>query len=69
MGYKRKPIDTAKTMSKKYVRYEEGAERYSMGVTKFMQLAREADAIYKIDHITLVNCDRFEAFLEGFRGF
>ena len=66
MGYKRKEIDTAKTMKKKYVRYEEGAERYSIGITKFMQLAREAGAVIKVDRISLVNCDKFEAFLESF---
>ena len=54
---------------KKFVRYREGAERYSMGLSKFQQLAREAGAVYKIDNIVLVNCEVFEAYLETFREF
>ena len=30
-------------------------------------VAREAKAVYKIDHTVLVNCEIFEKFLEGFR--
>ena len=28
--------------AKKFVRYQEGAEKYSMGLTKFTELAKEA---------------------------
>ena len=37
-----------KQNSKKYVRYPEGAEMYSMSLSKFQQLAKDAKAIYKI---------------------
>lgn len=56
-----------KTGRKKFVRYKEGAELYSMCQTKFEQLAREAKAIYKVDKLVLVNCDVFEEYLETFR--
>lgn len=52
---------------KKFVRYQEGAEKYSMGLTKFTALAKEAKAVYKIDKVTLVNCEIFERYLESFR--
>ena len=57
---------------KKFVRYKEGAEIYkaiideNVVVTKFRNLAKEAQAIYKIDGMVLVNCEIFEKFLEGF---
>ena len=47
--------------------YKEGAEKYSLGLTKFQALAKEAKAVYKIDGIALVNCEIFEKFLETFR--
>ena len=52
---------------KKFVRYKEGAEKYSLGLTKFQELAKEAKAVYKVDKIVLVNCEIFEKFLETFR--
>lgn len=65
----RSKVDETKKAAKKWVRYSEGAERYSMGVSKFMELAKEAKAVYKVDKIVLVNCDIFDKFLETFREF
>lgn len=62
-------VKEVKNIAKKFVRYKEGAELYSMGHCKFEQLAREAGATYKIDGIVLVNCEIFEEFLETFREF
>ena len=56
-----------KKKERKYIRYKDGAERYSIGVTKFMQLAKEAKAVYKIDGVVLVNTEIFEKYLQGFR--
>ena len=67
MGYKRKDVEQTKQYAKKFVRYKEGAEMYSLGLTKFQELAKEAKAVYKIDGIALVNCEIFEKFLESFR--
>ena len=67
MGYPKPKTDAVKKKDRKFVRYAEGAEKYSIGKTKFIALAREAKAVYKIDHTALVNCEIFEKFLEGFR--
>ena len=53
--------------AKCYVRYKEGAELYSIGLTKFQQLVKEAGAVIKVDKLVLVDCRRFEEFLESFR--
>ena len=39
----------------KFVRYSEGAEMYHMGVSKFMQMAKDAKAIYKLGQLVLMN--------------
>ena len=67
MGYRRKSAETTNQYAKKFVRYKEGAEKYSLGITKFQILAKEAKAVYKIDGVALVNCELFEKFLETFR--
>lgn len=53
--------------NKKYIRLNEGAGMYGMGISKFTQLSKEAKAYYKIDRLVLVNCEIFEKYLEGFR--
>ncbi len=60
MGFARKDVEATKKMEKKFVRYPEGAEKYSLGLTKFQALAKEAKAVYKIDKVALVNCEIFE---------
>ena len=67
MGSNRKDVEKTKMDSKKFERYQEGAEKYSIGLTKFQQLAKEANALYKVDKIVLVNCEIFERYLETFR--
>ncbi len=42
MGYARKDVEKTKKIAKKFVRYQEGAELYSIGLTKFQELAKEA---------------------------
>ena len=51
---------TKKTNNKRFVRYSEGAEMYSMSVSKFMQLAKDAKACYKVNQLVLVNLDIME---------
>ena len=48
MGYSRKDVEKSKMNAKKFVRYQEGAEKYSLGLTKFQELAKEAKAVYKM---------------------
>ena len=69
MGFRRSDVEKTKAATKKFVRYKEGAERYSIGLTKFQALAKEAGAVYKIDKIALVNCDLFEKYLETFHDY
>ncbi|MCM1159224.1 MAG: DUF6462 family protein [Bacteroidales bacterium] len=65
---KKNPVDyDIKVTDKKYVRYKEGAERYSMGLHTFQELAKEANAIYRVRKIVLVNTEIFEEFLENFK--
>ena len=66
MAYSRKDVEKTKQNVKELVRYQEGAEKYSMGLTKFTALAKEAKAVYKIDKVALANCEIFERYLESF---
>lgn len=52
---------------KRFVRYKEGAELYSMCQTKFEEIAKEAGAVYKLNKLVLVNCDILDDYLETFR--
>ena len=53
----------------KFVRYSEGAEMYHMGVSKFMQMAKDAKAIYKLGQLVLVNLKIFDMlmYLQSFQ--
>lgn len=50
----------------KFVRYSEGAEMYHMGLSKFMQVAKDAKAIYKVGQLVLVNLKILDEYLETF---
>ena len=52
---------------KKFVRYEEGAKIYSMGLHSFQELAKEANAVYHVKRIVLVNTEVIDAYMETFR--
>lgn len=56
-----------KTNNKRFVRYNEGAEMYSMSLSKFQQLAKDAKACYKVNQLVLVNLDIIDEYLETFR--
>lgn len=56
-----------KDMKKRFVRYKEGADYYSIGKTKYIQMTKDAGACYKLDKLVLVNCDIFEEYLETFK--
>jgi len=49
-----------------FVRYPEGAEMYSMSLSKFQQLAKDAKACYKMNRLVLVNLDILDEYLETF---
>lgn len=66
MGYSYKTYSETKDVMKKYVNATEGAIIYSLGKTRFMTLAKEAGALYKVGNSALVNTEIFEDYLERF---
>ncbi len=71
MAKKRKEVPELEKMlqfgRKKFVRYEEGAQMYSVGLHTFQELAKEANAIYHVKRIVLVNTELIDEYLETFR--
>lgn len=73
MANKRKSVEVAELekmvrgCGKKFVRYEEGAKLYSMGLHTFQQLAKDAGAVYHVKRVVLVNTQIIDEFLEAFR--
>ena len=67
---KRKRIEdlaeVVKKGKKKYVRYAEGAELYSIGLHTFENLAKEAKAIRRVRGVVLCNTEKIDAFIESF---
>ena len=55
-----------KMKDKRFVRYADGAEMYSMSLSKFQQLAKDAQACYKVNQLVLVNLDIIDEYLETF---
>ena len=53
---------------KKWVRYDEGAVLYSMGIHSFMDLANEAKAVYRVKRICLVNTEKLDEYIEVMYG-
>ena len=56
-------------IEKKFVRYGEGAQLYSMSQSTFEKLAKEAKAIYKYNKLVLVNTEKIDQYLELFHEF
>ena len=57
----------ARNKDKRFVRYKDGAEMYSMSLSKFQQLAKDANACYKVNQLVLVNLDILDEYLETYR--
>ena len=66
MAYSYRTYSDTKEVMKKYVNATEGAVIYSIGKTRFMTLAGEAGAIYKVGNSALVNTEVFEQYLEQY---
>ncbi|MCF0127786.1 MAG: hypothetical protein HUJ70_04410 [Pseudobutyrivibrio sp.] len=68
--YQRKQPDKLESLldggKKKWVRYDEGAQIFSLGVHTFMKIAKEAGAVYHIGHIVLVNLEKVDEYMEIF---
>ena len=72
MAYKRRKVESLEIAvnsgTKKYVRYNEGADLYSMGIHGFTDLAKEAGAGRKINGVCLVNIDILNEYIEEMYG-
>lgn len=66
-----KVSSTNKLVHKKYVRIGEGSIIYSIGHHRFIEMARAAGAVYKINEGTggtvLINLELFDDYMEQFR--
>lgn len=73
MGRTRKKPDTdhmkslVKDGRKKFVRYDEGAILYSVGLNTFRKIAQDAGALYHLGRTVLVNTELVDEYLEHFR--
>ena len=56
----------AKVDKKRFVRYDEACEIYSMGLTKLKEIARDAGAMYKLNRLVLINLDKMDEYVETF---
>ena len=67
MSKPRVRLEITKRKPKRFVRADEGAELYSLGMTTFRKLAEEAGAVYKVNKRVLVNTVEFEENLQKYR--
>lgn len=56
-------IELSKYRVKKYVRYDEGMLLYSMGRNRFIELAREGNARYKVHGVILCNVEAINEYI------
>lgn len=54
------------TGKKKFVRYAEGAALYSLGLHTFQEIAKDANAVYRVKRCVLVNTEKVDEYLENF---
>lgn len=61
-----KVMETARRLRRKYLRYQQAEIVYSLSHKKLMELASDAEAIYRLDGIVLINREIFDEYLEKF---
>ena len=59
-------METARRLRRKYFRYQQAEIVYSLSHKKLMELASDAEAIYRLDCIVLINREIFDEYLEKF---
>lgn len=59
--------NTGKYVQKKLVRIGEGSIIYSIGHHRFIEMARAAGAVYKINGSVFISLELFDDYLEQFR--
>lgn len=70
MAYPRKKaenLDEVVGIKKKFVRYDEGAQLFSMGIHTFEKIAKDAGAVYRVNKLVLINVEIVEEYMETFR--
>ena len=53
--------------NKKFVRYKEGAQMYSMSEREFYKLAHDAGAVYKRNKMVLINVEILDKFMDYYK--
>lgn len=48
---------------KRFVRYDEGRQLYSMGRNRFIELAKKADSRYKVCGVVLCDTDKINEYI------
>lgn len=66
MEHKCKAPGTAIYVQKKFVRMGEGTFIYSIGRQRFVEMARDAGAVYKLSGMVLINLEIFDEYMEQF---
>ena len=59
-------MEAARRLRRKYLRYQQAEIVYSLSHKKLMELASDAEAIYRLDGIVLINREIFDEYLEKF---
>ena len=59
-------MEAARRLRRKYLRYQQAEIVYSLSHKKLMELASDAEAIYRMDGIVLINREIFDEYLEKF---
>ena len=54
-------------VKKKFVRIGEGSIMYSIGRHRFIEMARDAGAVYKVHGLVMVSIEIFDKYMEQFR--
>ena len=57
----------ARDKRKKYVKFQEGAELYSMGKSKFSEMAHDCGAVIKVGRSAFVDLEIFDKYFQTFR--
>ena len=64
MGFNYREVEESR---KKFVRYKDGCKVYGMGISKFQEIAKKANAVYKVNQMVLVNTEILDRYLERYR--
>ena len=59
-------MEAARRLRRKFLRYQQAENVYSLSHKKLMEMAYDAGAIYRMDGIVLINREIFDEYLERF---